>query len=200
MTLNFLLGLRKPIEQFVLFRKLHNHAPKTKTILKFKIPRLQISLHSFEKKKKKKHLSPLHFLTIQPVTIKPEVGNSEVLWESVLPACWASGGQRREITINDTSLEQRWPSDKATLFTPLVNQSNVTLCSLRFCARVGLIHRGELGYEVITGWCTESNISFLYSYLRWLLTPKALTLMSLSFLLVSCLTAPPAGYKYRQTF
>lgn len=32
-------------------------------------------------------------------------------------------GQRREITIIDTSLEQQWPSDKTTLYTPLVNQS-----------------------------------------------------------------------------
>lgn len=142
-----------------------------------------------------RRLSPAHFLTIQAVMLKPEVGNSWALWESVCPVCPSSGGQRREITTSDTSSGQQRRSEKTTLYTPLVNQSRSPSAPFGFCVIEGLIRQlpQSLGIELSES-DTLNQIWFsLHSYLTLLLITHTLSTDLDAFPLVSCPTAPPAG-------
>lgn len=129
-TLNSVLVLWKTIEHFVSFKKLNNQH-RRRTFYQQKSRRLHMSLHSFFFKASISCSFPNNPASDDKAGSRKHRG--------LVGVCPSSQPvlreQRREITINDTCLEQRWLSDKTTLYPPLVNESR-SPCALSLCVTV----------------------------------------------------------------
>lgn len=113
---HLVLGLRKTNWAVCLVQQTTQSTQKTELFLKSTGCRYLST--AFQKK------AYLLLFPHNPAMIKQEVGNSGGLVRVCSSSPPILRGRRREITINDTRLEQQWQSDKkTTLYTPLVNQS-----------------------------------------------------------------------------